>query len=80
MGNLDFVLHQFVSFLSFNFSKEITVNRDEVYLLVVEFDFFAITGFLYKSFDFKVLIFLENLPHLLSGKDEIFLFLKPLLE
>lgn len=64
-------------FLSFNFSEEITIDWDKVYFLVVKLNFFAILGFLYESFHLNVLVFLENLPHLLSGKDEIFLFLKP---
>ena len=80
MGNLDFIMYQLVGFLSFNLTEEFSVNRNEVYMLVVKLYFFTILGFLYESFNLNVLVFLENLPHLLSGVNEVFLLLKPLFE
>lgn len=44
--------------------------------MVVKFNFFAIGSILYVSFNFKVLVFLEDLPHFGSGDNEIFFLLK----
>lgn len=80
MGYLDFVLHQFVGFLSFDFSKEVSINGDKVHFLVVKLDLFAVMGFLYKALNFNVIVFLEYLPHFLCYKNVVFLLLKSVLE
>ncbi len=67
-------------FLSFNFSQEISINRDKVDFLVVIFNLAAVMGFLWESLDFNMVVFLEQLPHFLSGKDKILLLLKSVSE
>ena len=78
--DLDFVLHDFVGLLSFDFSQEVSINGQEVDFLVVGFNLATVLGFLCVSLDFDVVVFLEQLPDFFSGEDEIFLLLESVSE
>ena len=80
MRDLDFVLHEFMSFLTFYFAQKVSINWYKIDILIVQLNFFAIRCLLYESLDFNMIVLLEKFPNFLSCKNEILFLLKSILE